>query len=80
MPAIVVKRFMGGYTHREQYSIRKLSNGSFQLFHDNLFEGIEQPYQHDDKPLSGLYADAESAEAELIRLGLITPTTEKAER
>ena len=68
MPATVVKRFTGGYTGTQRYSIRKHANGTFQIYHDNPYEGIDQPYQHDDHALSGNYADVESAEAELLRL------------
>jgi hypothetical protein len=71
MSAVVVKRFVGGYTGTQRFSIRKHSNGTFQVYHDNPFEGTGQSYQYDDQPLSGLYADAESAEAELLRLMLI---------
>ena len=71
MSAVAVKRFVEGYSGQERYSIRKLTNGSFQVFHDNPYEGTNQGYENDDLPLTGLYADAESAEAELVRLGLI---------
>jgi hypothetical protein len=71
MPAIVVKRFVGGFTGTQRYSIRQHSNGTFQIYHDNPFEGVPQPYQYDDQPLSGLYADAESAEAELLRMKVL---------
>jgi len=71
--ADVVKRFVGGYSGQERYSIRKHSNGSFQAFHDNPYEGIGQGYEG-DLPLTGLYADATSTEAELVRLGLIPPS------
>jgi hypothetical protein len=73
--AEVAKRFMGGYGGQERYSIRKHPNGSFQVFHDNPYEGANQGYENDDLPLSGLYDDAASAEAELLRLGLIPPST-----
>ena len=72
MSAIIVKRFVGGYNGAERYSIRKHADGTFQVYHDNPFEGIDQPYQHDDQALSGLYADAESAEAELLRLRMLS--------
>ena len=71
MSAVVVKRFVGGHSGQERYSIRKHANGSFQVFHDNPYEGTNQGYQNDDLPLTGLFADAESAEAELLRLGLL---------
>jgi hypothetical protein len=64
-----VKRLVGGYTGKQRYSIRKHPNGSFQAFHDNPHEGIGGGYDDDDdEPLTGLFADAESAEAELLRL------------
>jgi hypothetical protein len=70
MSTVVVKRFAiifggGGRTH---YSIRRRSDGLFQLYHDDPFLGIEQPYQFDDKPISGLFADLRTAEAELLRV------------
>jgi len=73
MTAVVVKRLTGGYSGQERYSIKKHSNGSFQAFHDNPFEGIRQPYKDEYLPLTGLFADVESVEAELLRLGLIQP-------
>ena len=71
MSSIVIKRFIGGYTGHERYSIRKHSNGSFQVFHDNPYEGIPQCNEEEDHPLTGLFADAETAEAEFLRLGLL---------
>jgi hypothetical protein len=65
---------MGGYNGQELYSVRRHSNGSFQVWHDNYYEGCKQSDQ-DGLPLTGFYADTESAEAELLRLGLITPST-----
>ena len=71
MSAVVVRRYVGGYNNTQRYSIRRHANGTFQIYHDNPFEGINQPYQNDDQPLSGLFADADSAEAELLRLPLL---------
>jgi hypothetical protein len=71
MSAVVVKRFVGGYTGTQRYSIRKHSNGSFQAYHDNPFEGTSQIYENDEQPLTGLFVDAESVEAELVRLGVL---------
>jgi len=71
MAHVVVKRLVGGYSGQERYSIRKHPNGSFQAFHDNPYEGINQPYKDNYLPLTGIYADAESVEAELVRLGLV---------
>ena len=70
MSTVVVKRFVrkfveGGLSH---YSIRRRSDGSFQLYHDDPYLGINQPYQFDDEAISGLFADAETAEAELLRM------------
>jgi hypothetical protein len=48
-------------------------DGLFQLYHDDPFVGIDQPYQFDDRPIEGLYGDAQAAEAELLR---IFPTLE----
>jgi len=71
MSAVIVKRFTGGYTGTEIYSIRRHPNGAFQIFHDNPYAGTNQGYEDDDQPLPGLYADIESAEAELQRLKLL---------
>jgi hypothetical protein len=71
MLAVVVKRLVGGYSGQERYSIRKHPNGSFQAWHDNPYEGTNQSYKNDDLPLTGLFADAESVETELLRLRLI---------
>ena len=71
MSAVVVKRYVGGYTGTEGYSIRKRPNGSFQANHDNPYEGTNQGYENDDVPLTGLFANAKSAEDELIRLGVL---------
>jgi hypothetical protein len=69
MPTVVVKRyvkrFLVGATH---YSVRRRLDGLFQLYHDDPFVGIDQPYQFDDRPIEGLYDDAQIAEAELLRL------------
>jgi len=62
MSGVVVKSFVGGLTGTQRYSIRKHANGTFQIYHDNPFEGINQPYKDDDRPVSGLFADLESAE------------------
>ena len=69
MSAEVVKRFIGGYSGQERYSIRRHPDDSFQVFHDNPYEGTNQGYENDDLPLTGLHADAESAEAELFAFG-----------
>ena len=73
MSADVVKRFIGGYSGQERYSIRKHTNGSFQVFHDNPYEGTNQGYENDDLPLTGLFSDPKLVEAELLRLGLLHP-------
>jgi hypothetical protein len=70
MPAVTVKRFVktfrqGGHTH---YSIRRRDDGSFQLYHDNPYAGIPQPYEFDYVQLSGRFADVSTAEAELLRM------------
>jgi hypothetical protein len=74
MPTVPVKRFVQmfpeGATH---YSIRRRADGLFQIYHDDPNVGIEQPYQFDDRPMGGLFADVEAAEAELLR---IRPTLE----
>jgi hypothetical protein len=67
---VIVKQFAmifggGGRTH---YSIRRRPDGLFQLYHDDPFLGIDQPYQFDEKPISGLFAGLTAAEAELLRV------------
>ena len=69
MSAEIVKRFVNGFGHR--YSIRKHHNGAFQIYHDNPYEGIPQYDQDYQQPLGGLYTDAESAEAELLRIRVL---------
>jgi hypothetical protein len=71
MPAVIVKRFVGGYTGTQRYSIRRHDNGTFRIYHDNPFEGTGQPYQNDDQALEGIFPDAKTAEKELSRRGLI---------
>jgi hypothetical protein len=70
MSTVIVKRFAivfggGGRTH---YPTRRRSGGLFQLYHDDSFLGIGQPYQFDDKPISRLFADLTGSEAELLRV------------
>ena len=70
MSAVTVKRFVrtfveGGRTH---YSIRRRADGLFQAYHDDPYLGINQPYQFEDKAISGLFADVATAQAELLRL------------
>lgn len=70
MQAITVKRFIRAHEEggRSHYSIRRRSDGSFQLFHDDPYLGISQPYEFDDIAISGLFADLEAAEKELCRI------------
>lgn len=75
MPAVIVKRFVGGYTGNERYSIRRHEDGVFQVYFDNPYEGIPQTVEDDFVALSGLYADVQSAEAELRRLRPINDQT-----
>ena len=70
MPAVTVKRFVmtfaqGGCTH---YSIRRRDDGSFQLYHDDPYAGIPQPYEFEYLQISGRFADVPTAEAELLRI------------
>jgi hypothetical protein len=70
MSSDAVKRFVrksveGGRAH---YSIRRRPDGLFQLYHDDPYLGINQAYQFDDESISGLFADVETAQAELLRL------------
>jgi hypothetical protein len=70
MPTQVVKRFVRTFPEggRALYSVRRRSDGLYQAYHDNPYEGINQPYQFDDEAISGLFEDIPSAEAELLRL------------
>jgi hypothetical protein len=68
--AATVKRFVmrfgaGGEAH---YSIRRRKDGLFQVFHDNPYVGINQPYQFHDEQWGGLFDSPETAEKELLRL------------
>jgi hypothetical protein len=70
MAAVVVKRFVekfenGGSQH---FSIRRWEDGSFQLFHDDPYVGIPQPYKFDYLQISGRFAEELTAEAELVRI------------
>ena len=69
MSTVIVKRFVrssdGGRSH---YSIRRRPDGLFQLYHDDRYLGISQPYEFEDEAISGLYADIGTAEAELLRM------------
>ena len=69
MSTVIVKRFVrsidGGRSH---YSIRRRPDGLFQLYHDDRYRGIGQPYEFEDEAISGLYADIGTAEAELSRM------------
>jgi hypothetical protein len=70
MSTVTVKRFVkrfveGGSAH---YSIRRRLDGLFQLYHDDPYLGINQPYEFEDKPISGLFADVGAAETELLRI------------
>jgi hypothetical protein len=65
-----VKRFVlryaaGGDTF---YSIRRRSDGLFQVYHDDPYRGIDQPYEFHDEQWGGLFDTAEAAEKELLRL------------
>jgi len=64
---VIVSRYTGGYEGKKQFSIRQRQDGCFQVYHDNPYEGCNQPYRFDDEPISGLFMDIESAEAVLFR-------------
>ena len=67
MSAEIVRRYGGGLKALAKFSIRKRQDGSFQAYHDNPFLESDQDYEPDSKPISGLFADVETAEAELFR-------------
>jgi hypothetical protein len=54
----------GGETH---YSIRRRGDGLFQVYPDDPYRAIDQPYQFHDEQC-GLFDSAEAAEKELLRL------------
>ena len=49
----------------QRYSIRLRADGLFQAYDDNIYEGLG--YGYDDEPIAGIFADADSAEVELLR-------------
>jgi hypothetical protein len=64
---ITIKRFVAfdGLTY---HSIRRRADGFFQIFCDgSTLEDGSQPYWLEDKPLSGLFENADLAEEELLR-------------
>jgi hypothetical protein len=70
MSSVTVKRFVRKFLEggRAHYSIHRRPDRLFQLYHDDPYLGINQPYQLDDQPISGLLADVQTAQAELLRL------------
>ena len=62
---LVLRSDAGGETH---YSIRRRSDGLFQVHHDDPYRGIDQPYAFHDEQWGGLFDSAEAAEKELLRL------------
>jgi hypothetical protein len=65
-----VKRlvFRSGTAGETHYSIRRRSDGLFQVYHDDPYRGINQPYEFHDEQWGGLFDSAEAAEKELLRL------------
>ena len=63
MSTVVIKRFIHGGA---RYSVRRRSDGMFQSYADNIYEGLG--YGYDDEPISGLFADCAQAEADLLRV------------
>jgi hypothetical protein len=59
-----VHRFLNGVHH---FSIRRRDDGIFQLWDDDRYRGIYQPDVDYDFPISGLFAELQTAEAELLR-------------
>lgn len=70
MSTTIVKRFVRKFAEggRAHYSIRRRSDGLFQAYHDDPFRGIKQPYEFEEKTISGLFSDIASAETELLRV------------
>ena len=67
MPATVVKSFFGASLPNDRWSIRRWDDGSFQVSHDNPFECIYPSDESRYRQVSGRFATAEEAEAELFR-------------
>jgi hypothetical protein len=68
MPTVTVKRFVRRFPEGVRYfSIRRRDDGIFQLWDDDKYRGIYQPDVDYDFPISGLFADLQTAEAELLR-------------
>jgi hypothetical protein len=67
---VTVKRFVMtlGAVGETHYSIRRRSDGLFQVYHDDPYVGINQPYEFHDEQWGGLFGSAEAAEKELLRL------------
>ena len=79
MPATVVKTFFAPLRQNDRWSIRRWDDGSFQVFHDNPYQGIDQPYKGDYLQISGRFATAEDAEAELFKnpaFGPLAPSSD----
>jgi hypothetical protein len=69
LPATVVKTFSGSrYVPTDRWSIRRWEDGTFQVFHDNPFEGIYPSDASSYRQVSGRFATLEGAEAELFRM------------
>ena len=68
MAAVVVKTFVGVVHQGDCWSIRRWDDGSFQVFHDNPYEGTNQPYASDYHQVSGRFATVDDAEAELFTI------------
>jgi hypothetical protein len=61
---IVVRRYVR--RSGERYSIRRRSDGLFQVYQDNKYAGLG--YGYDDECISGIFADVGAAEVELLRM------------
>ena len=66
---VTVKSFVSrsgiGETH---YSIRRRGDGLFQVYHDDIYDGINEPHEGHDEQWGGLFDTVEAAEKELLRL------------
>jgi hypothetical protein len=70
MSMVVIKRYKrshanGGISH---YSICHRLDRVYQIFHDDPYVGIPQPYEFDYRVISGHFGDLVSADAELRRM------------
>lgn len=62
---LVLRFGAGGENHD---SLRRRSDGLFQVYHDDPYRGIDQLYEFRDEQWGGLFDSAEAPEKELLKL------------